>query len=766
MLSIYKKETTYLILIVVICLFGCGGSANNTPKAPKPPTPSEVPSLSLLGASFNDNKVSVTECANPTDPVNTGPAHSARFPKSVGTFRTWPSSGTNTALDYLSPLQMRSDQSGGFLVSHATNLNGAMFQIATDGTKSLLPLPYANVFDVSADGRIWFASGNNVAVGNKDGKFSNLVSIDSGKISAIAAGQNTVYVLSEDGELRLGATPNSSISRTLKVISRPSADVDVWTVKSMPLFNDLDSLDVLSAMRVGPADELYVLLNKPFSQLLTEQEIWPGAKAFAYRGVASVRVANSKGTWRTLASKSFLTNSSPNYTHSFTSYTYDLDTKDLSIAKNGIVWVGGAGALYAVDAINGWNLVASPVKISQDLLGQDGDIGSVSFGSATQVVASNTDLVFYDGDTCQIRKFKDNQLIALSGPMLVGINFASVGLIGQDPSGDLLFSFGKDLDDLQKTITGRYQSRPNLAKVNLQDLTFKPTKLKSLAALTGPVFCVASDSYWVLSGCTGAPISSNSSSAYWLGQSDQGQLLRREGVNIYTDYVSGTSKLTSSTLGFPVVLNGEVPSGPSGVHVDANHLFLFGWVRTDPPVQIPTVYHELRIYKTDLITGSTTAIAGATVPMGFKTDLSPIIPSAGGGPAFIQHRGDGTFWLSNGKEVWLLDAAGKIQIIAGFASSVLAKDGVGSGSSFGLISNIRLLKDKRLMVIDQGAHAIRVMSEGGKVETLVGKLNQAGQSFAQLPGLLASPSDAYVIGRDLYISTLRSRQLLRASLVF
>ena len=753
-------------LIALTILYGCSGSSNNIPVAPPPLTPSEVPSLSALGAPFDAAKVSTTECANPTDPAITGLASSARFPKSVGTFRAWPSSGANTPSDFQTPLQLRANQSGGFVVSHMTNLNGAMFQIAADGSKSLLPLPYASVFDVAPDGRIWFASGNNLAVGNQDGKFSNLAWMGAGKISAIAAGQNTVYVLLEEGELRLDSTPFSTLSRTLKVFSRPSSDVEVWTVKSVPWFNDLDSLDVVSAMRVGPADELYVLLNKPFSKLLTEQEIWPGAKAYTYRGLASVRVGNSTGTWRTLASKNFLTSSSPNYTHGHTSYAYDLDAKDLSITQNGNVWIGGAGAIYAVDAINGWTLMASPAQMPQDVLGLEGDIGIASFASATQLAASNSDLVFYDGETCQLRKFKDNKLTTLSGPMLVGVNFASVGFMGQDSSGDLLFSFGKDLDDLQKNIAGRYQSRPGLAKVKLSDPAFTPTKLKSLSVSSGPVVCIASASYWVFSGCTGAPIASNSSSAYWLGQPDPAQLLRREGSTIYTDYVSGASTFTSSTSGFPGVLNGDAPSGPSGVHVEANQLFFFGWVRTDPPVQIPSVYHELRIYKLDLTTGRATAIAGASVPMGFKTDLSPIIPSAGGGPAFIQHRGDGTFWLSNGKEVWLLDAAGKIQRIAGLASSVLAADGVGNASSFGLISNIRLLKDKRLMVVDQGAHAVRVVSEGGKVETLIGKLNQAGQLNGPLPALLESPSDAYVIGRDVYISTLRSRQLLRANFVF
>ena len=141
-------------LIALTILYGCSGSSNNIPAAPTPPTPSEVPSLSVLSAPFDAAKVSTAECANPTDPAITGPASSARFPKSVGTFRAWPSSGANTPSDFQTPLQLRANKSGGFVVSHMTNLNGAMFQIAADGSKSLLPLPDASVFDVAPDGRI------------------------------------------------------------------------------------------------------------------------------------------------------------------------------------------------------------------------------------------------------------------------------------------------------------------------------------------------------------------------------------------------------------------------------------------------------------------------------------------------------------------------------------------------------------------------------------------------------------------------------------
>ena len=67
------------------------------------------------------------------------------------------------------------------------------------------------------------------------------------------------------------------------------------------------------------------------------------------------------------------------------------------------------------------------------------------------------------------------------------------------------------------------------------------------------------------------------------------------------------------------------------------------------------------------------------------------------------------------------------------------------------------------LVVDQGAHAVRLASDDGRVLTLVGQLNQAGQDLGALPARLASPVDVWPIGRDLYITTTGSRRLLKAS---
>ena len=175
----------------------------------------------------------------------------------------------------------------------------------------------------------------------------------------------------------------------------------------------------------------------------------------------------------------------------------------------------------------------------------------------------------------------------------------------------------------------------------------------------------------------------------------------------------------------------------------------------------------LRLYQLDIQSSAVTLVAGKSIASGVyagvKVDLSPVIPSGGGGPAFVQHRSDGKFWLSNGKEIWLLDAAGQLQRIAGLSTSGAGADGAGANASFALISSIRVLPDNRLLVVDQNAHAIRLLGDDGKVSTIIGTLNTKGTSFGALPAALDTPVDAFAVGKDVYITTQTSRNLLRAN---
>lgn len=771
-------QSVAFIFAVATLVAGCGGTGDRPTSIPTAVKPSE---LIEIGATSDTSAVLVTECSNALDAAKVGTARAARYPKSAGVFRGWPSYHPNTPHDYKSPLQLRSDRLGGFIASHSTDKLGGMFRISANGDKSALPLPYSAVFDVAEDGRIWFISDNSLSVGTQEGKVTNpaiagsnnsaldgtLGSSSLGSVKLIAAGRNTIYLLVEDGSVNLNSSPaTSTITRSLRVLSRTAPGQDSWSVRTAPLFGDLQGIDVISAMRVGPSDELVILLNQPFKRLISEEEVWPGAKQLNYAGLASVRVMNTAGSWSTLASKDFSLTVSPNYTHGYLSYNYSMDAKDLSISPLGAVWVGGSGAIYSVSQTNGWTLVASPFQLPTDAVGQDGPTAIATFANAAQIVADGSNVTFYDGETCQVRQLKELGFVTLSGPKLAGINFASAQFVGLDKTGDLLFAYGNGSTSVNQTVVGRYNYLFGLGKAKVNDEEFSPTKVKSLAGLIGAATCIAGTSYWVLTSCIGAPQKSGSLAGVWIGQSDLG-LLSRVGLGIFSNMDSGDGASIGSTINWPGILNGDAPSGPSGVHVDGKFMYLFGWTRTDPPVQFPVTYHELRLYRFDVTTRVAAPLAGATIASaefgGRKVDLSRIIPTTGGGPAFVQHRSDGKFWLCNGKELWILDNVGQTQRVAGLSSSVVGADGVGDAASFAMISSIRVLSDNRLLVVDQGAHAIRLVTDEGKVSTIVGSLNQAGQMTGSLPAKLDTPIDAYVIGRDIYITTNTSRRVLRAN---
>ena len=771
-------QSVAFIFVVATFVTGCSGSGDSPMLMPMAEKPAE---LIEIGAASDNSAVLVTECANALDAAKVGTARVARYPKSAGVFRGWPSYHPNRPYDYKSPLQLRSDRVGGFIASHYTDLFGGMFRISANGDKSALPLPYSSVFDVADDGRIWFISDSSLSVGTQDGKVMNLAMVGSvnpsldgslgssplGPVKLIAAGRDTIYLLIEDGSVNLNNSPvTSTITRSLRVLSRTIPGQDQWSVRTVPLFSDLQGIDVISAMRVGPSDELVILLNQPFKRLVSEEEVWPGAKQLNYSGLASVRVMNTAGSWSTLASKDFSMTVSPNYTHGYLTYNYSLDARDLSVSPSGAVWVGGSGAIYSVSQTNGWALVASPFQLPTDAVGQDGHPAIATFASASQIVSDGSNLTFYDGETCQVRQLKESGFVTLSGPKLAGINFAGAQFVGLDKAGDLLFAYGDGLTSANQTIVGRYNYLFGLAKAKLDDEGFSPTKVKSLAGLVGAATCIAGTSYWVLTSCTGAPQKSGALAGVWIGQSDFG-LLSRVGLGIFSNMDSGDAAAIGSTINWPGILNGDAPSGPSGVHVDGKFMYLFGWTRTDPPVQFPVTYHELRLYRFDVTTRVAAPLAGATIASaefgGRKVDLSRIIPTTGGGPAFVQHRSDGKFWLCNGKELWILDNVGQLKRVAGLSSSVVGVDGVGDAASFAMISSIRVLSDNRLLVVDQGAHAIRLVTDDGKVSTIVGSLNQAGQTMGSLPAKLDTPIDAYMIGRDIYIITNTSRRVLRAN---
>jgi hypothetical protein len=693
--------------------------------------------------------------------------------------RGWPSRGTSDPADYRTPLQLRSDRAGGFVVSHYTDANGAMFHIAANGDKTVSPLPYAAVFDVAADGRIWFVRNGMLSVGTRDGAITILApergatppadgplgSAPLGPISLIAAGNDKVYLLIEEGAVNLDVQPPaSSLSRSLRVLTR--AGDGRWSVQTAPLFADLKSVDVISAIRAGAQDQLVLLLNQPFRELISQREPWPGATAMQYEAAASVRVRDTAGTWSELGTKPYALSISPNATHGYLTYSYNLDAADLSVGPDGRVWVGGAGAIHTVDAVDGWKVAASPLQRTVDEVGQDGPVTSATFAHAGQTAADASGFVFYDGDTCQVRRLQNDRIATLSGPLLGTPASANAGFVGTGSGGELLFAYGDLSGTGPASPFGRYMALFGLARARVADAAFVPEKVRSLASPAGSPVCSVGTSYWAgTPSCRGAPPAAGGGA--WLGMSPTATIARI-GTDIVSGRDAGAGAVVGSTLNWPGILNGDAPSGPSGVHVERGSLHLFGTMRTDPPVNPgASQYHEIRLYSLDLATGRASATAGKTIASaaygGRMIDLSPVIPAVGAGPALVQRRSDGRYWLSNGKEIWLLEAPGQLRRVAGSsASGPVGVDGAGDAARFALIASIRVLPDDRLLIVDQAAHAVRILGDDGKVDTLVGRLNQPGKMTGPLPAALDNPVDAFPVGRDLYIATTTSRNLQRA----
>ncbi len=759
-------------------LAGCGGGDSDPVVVPPPPA-APVSVLQPVGAAADITTVVATACAAPLDAPIIGRADVARYPKANGVFRGWPSPGT-PPVDYATPLQLRADRSGGFVVSHWTDAKGAMFKIAANGDKSVLPMAYASSFDVAADGTIWFVANGALSTTAPDGKVTQLAALGSsatavdgplgaatlGPVTLIAAGKDKVYLLVEE------ATPNTTginapaaFNRSLKVLSRAAQTQSGWVVNTVLLWGGLSTIDVVSAMRVDSSDRLVVLVNEPFKRIASQQG-QPPHVSYRFNAEAWVRVLDAAGNWVDMASKGFdLTSGAPSASVPSYEYTYTLDAKDLAVAPNGDVWVGGAGAIFKVSRESGWQRAGRLASTPSDQIGLDGALASATFASANQLAADNAGVVLYDGETCQIRRLTETQINTLSGPRLSGVSVAGANFLGQDIGGDLLLGRGALAINPYR---GSYTSQAALLRAAIALPTFKPELIKSLAVPLGPdAQCV-----WAFSNrgsfpavCSGATTDPSRTQGIWLGSGTTG-VLARVGNDFLTGLERGSGTVISSTNVWPGILIGDAPSGFSGVHVDGGKYYIFGWMRIDPPTAFNT-YQELRLYQMDTQTGAVSVVAGASFASetygGRKVDLSPVIPNAGAGPAFVQHRSDGKFWLSNGKELWLLETAGQLKRVAGLSISGGGVDGVGDGASFARISSIRVLPDNRLLVVDQGAHAIRLLGDDGKVTTLVGKLNTQGASVGTLPTTLDTPVDAFAVGKDVYITTQTSRNLLLAN---
>ena len=219
---------------------------------PTPPPIAIVPMLQPVGAPADGNTVVATECAAPTAVPIIGKADMARYPNANGVFRGWPAQGV-PAVNYASPLQLRADRAGGFIVSHWTDANGAMFKVAANGDKSVLPIPYSSSFDVAADGSIWFIANGALSMATPGGKVTQLATLGGsiaatadgplgasplGPVTLVAAGRDNIYLLAEEMTAdTMGLPAPIAFTRSLKVLSRSTQAATGWVVTTAPLWS-------------------------------------------------------------------------------------------------------------------------------------------------------------------------------------------------------------------------------------------------------------------------------------------------------------------------------------------------------------------------------------------------------------------------------------------------------------------------------------------------------------------------------------------------
>ena len=752
-------------------LIGCGGGGG---EGSTPPVVAPGPQLSLLGPDYGDALLA-TECG-----FATGSARQARYPlESSAIF-----SGT-----LRSPIAMRSDGAGGLIVAQDESAQpnvppvGSMYRIDGAGTKTALNMPYSRVFDVGPDGAIWYAQSNataNAPFGMRSPSGADTVlalqqgytgapsdgvvgTVPLGLVSLIAAGRDRTYVLvageanSHDNAYLRGPLPAPS-HFSLRLLTRGATGAAV-VVSTLATPVEIGDAYYIRGMRTDANDNLVVLVNAPFKQLV-------GVSAdginTSYIGEASVWRLTTTGAWTKIAAKTYPVN---HFVAQSNGSLFGRDVDDLSLAPDGTIWVGGGtfGAIDNISVDGTWTTIAQLDGHAEEQIGAEGNIAQATFRFAYQPVAQSDGVLFYDSNTCQIRKLAATQLSTFSGPVFTPLpTLARKQLLGIDAQNRLLFAKPGDkwlaAFDLA---TGAITTLDNHGIV-----TQKPEDLG----------CVSSQG---IGGSESIPCayqyvdSTVALARSWWGMNGSAPIFSlttfktlAPNMVLYEWQSASASRAISAAVNWPGVLIGDaISSQAGGFHVIGGKAFLFGTVRTDPPVQFPVIYVEERLYQVDLASGQALPLAGKTIPSAsFNQQLIELgnVATIGSKPVFVQKRKDGGYWLANAKEIWQLDATGATRRVAGLRTTGAAGiDGTGDAVSFAFISQIRVLPDDTLLVADRDAHAIRLVDNQGHTSTLVGRLNQAGLVVGPLPAGLLSPVDVIVNGKDLLISTDKLPNLIR-----
>ncbi len=436
-----------------------------------------------------------------------------------------------------------------------------------------------------------------------------------------------------------------------------------------------------------------------------------------------------------------------------------LDSATLDDDGN-VIWGGGGNAtLYKMGQDGSWTVLARPGNISATAVGQEGDRQKATFLSAYSVASGpGGSLLFYDAETCQVRKLTNQVLTTVSGPSYtIRPHFAGATLVGFDDRNALIS--GHTARFFRTSALDHNVPRPTMASFDLAN-----NRLTALDAV-GSLEASANDSCsWSIGpfpnrSCTQfnlwggvsdrfAGLDSATGIAYLMGTTNISRLDGTASVEVATVPTTICSSASGPTLQFANSFASSQPDFP--------YFVVSRWSCPDPngvKEIVPT------LYRFDVASG----ILQAVFP-GKRPDL------VDGEANFLQKRTDGGFWMAGSMDMYhivngvnmygpvggvirRLTSGGDRMFVAGnFNRPAQAKDGQDSAAEFSGIRRIRSLADDRLLVLD--AEAVRLVDDTGAVRTLftLGSSGIAGDSIV----------DMIPKGRDVYLTLANQPMLMLA----
>jgi hypothetical protein len=133
----------------------------------------------------------------------------------------------------------------------------------------------------------------------------------------------------------------------------------------------------------------------------------------------------------------------------------------------------------------------------------------------------------------------------------------------------------------------------------------------------------------------------------------------------------------------------------------------------------------------------------STVPVRVPGNQLALVATSLAGDVYVGASGDGSVVSGDSASyIQKLNAAGVPTLIAGSKSAIGAVDGVGSAARFGGMASMSVDGSGNIYVADTSNRAVRKISAGGVVSTVVGQLGKPLQPLvaeSALPGVLRSP---------------------------